>query len=253
MRHFSRRKLGTMPPLSSGVLARAPVRALVFGSGPPQRLTASNREARFLAVDLPAIARAADADLFAASGAAKLPHVFLGRPRVRACTLQQTFLTHRGRLVLLRATMANIGRNDPCVCGSGKKYKRCCYLAAVAPVLPPAAVATAPAADHHHNHLCDYCVEDRINRLADSALDLLLADRHDEAEAVCHQLMSEFPDEVEGIDMLAMVCEARGDRRRALELLRQAIDIADSTPDFDAETRSLMYERRIELETSQHA
>jgi SEC-C motif len=145
--------------------------------------------------------------------------------------------------------MANIGRNDPCACGSGKKYKRCCYLAAVATVLPP----TAPPADHHHNHLCDYCVEDRINRLADSALDLLLADRHDEAEAVCNQLMSEFPDEVEGIDMLAMVCEARGDRRRALELLRQAIDIADSTPDFDAETRSLMYERRIELETSQHA
>ncbi len=21
---------------------------------------------------------------------------------------------------------ANIGRNDPCVCGSGKKYKKCC-------------------------------------------------------------------------------------------------------------------------------
>jgi SEC-C motif domain protein len=23
-----------------------------------------------------------------------------------------------------------IGRNDPCLCGSGKKYKKCCYLAA---------------------------------------------------------------------------------------------------------------------------
>ncbi len=22
----------------------------------------------------------------------------------------------------------NIGRNDPCPCGSGKKYKKCCYL-----------------------------------------------------------------------------------------------------------------------------
>ena len=252
MRHFSRRKLGTVPPLSRGMLARPLMRALVLGSGSPQRLTASNREALFLAVDLPAIAHAADADPLTAAAAVKQPHVFLGR---RRAGLQQTFLGHRGRLVLLRATMANIGRNDPCVCGSGKKYKRCCYLAAVAPVAPvrrPTALANAPAVDHH-NHLCDYCVEDRINRLADSALDLLLADRHDEAEAVCHQLMSEFPDEVEGIDMLAMVCEARGDRRRALELLRQAIDIADSNPDFDAETRSLMYERRIELETSQHA
>ena len=23
---------------------------------------------------------------------------------------------------------ANVGRNDPCPCGSGKKYKKCCYL-----------------------------------------------------------------------------------------------------------------------------
>jgi SEC-C motif len=26
--------------------------------------------------------------------------------------------------------MAAIGRNDPCTCGSGKKYKRCCALKA---------------------------------------------------------------------------------------------------------------------------
>jgi len=24
--------------------------------------------------------------------------------------------------------MSNIGRNDPCPCGSGKKYKRCCLV-----------------------------------------------------------------------------------------------------------------------------
>src|SRR5262249_51675242 len=29
--------------------------------------------------------------------------------------------------------MNEIGRNDPCPCGSGKKYKRCCLLAATAP------------------------------------------------------------------------------------------------------------------------
>ena len=146
--------------------------------------------------------------------------------------------------------MANIGRNDPCACGSGKKYKRCCYLAAEAPLLGHA-VANAPAVMDDPGHLCDCCVEEKINRLADRALDLLLADRHDEAEAVCHQLMSEFPGEVEGIDLLAMVCDARGERGRALELLRQAIDIADSDPDFDAETRSLMYERQLDLETAQ--
>ena len=33
----------------------------------------------------------------------------------------------------LKAAMARkpprVGKNDPCPCGSGKKYKRCCYIA----------------------------------------------------------------------------------------------------------------------------
>ena len=32
-----------------------------------------------------------------------------------------------------------IGRNDPCPCGSGRKYKKCCLLAAESPASPPAA------------------------------------------------------------------------------------------------------------------
>jgi len=153
--------------------------------------------------------------------------------------------------------MANIGRNDPCACGSGKKYKRCCYLVPLASPSAHAAVANIAALTvEDHEHVCDYCVDvdDEINRIADRALDLLLEGRDHDAEALCLQLIRDFPDEVEGIDLLAMVCEARGERQRALELLRQAIDIADSNPDFDAEARSLMYERQLELETTlQHS
>lgn len=81
MRHFFHQKLGAPPPLSRRVLARALVRTLVLGPGPPQRLTASNREALALAVDLPAIARGADADIFAAAGALKQPKALLGHRR----------------------------------------------------------------------------------------------------------------------------------------------------------------------------
>jgi len=28
--------------------------------------------------------------------------------------------------VMLQARAANVGRNDPCPCGSGKKFKKCC-------------------------------------------------------------------------------------------------------------------------------
>lgn len=152
--------------------------------------------------------------------------------------------------------MANIGRNDPCACGSGKKYKRCCYLAPVATLSGRAAVASGAVStvDDDHKHHCDFCscdnVDDEIDDLADRALDLLLEGHHHDAEVLCHQLMRDFPHEVEGIDLLAMVCEARGERQRALELLREAIAIADSHPDFDAETRSMMYERQLELEAA---
>ena len=249
MRHFFRRIFASQPSLPRGVLGRPLVRTLIFGPSPAQRLTSSNREALFFAVDLPAIARFADADICGAASALKQSKTSLGR-RLGPRAGQQTFHAHRGRLILLRANMANIGRNDACACGSGKKYKRCC-LAAKPPLLAHVAVRNTPAvmADAPE-HLCDCCVEEEINRLADRAADLIMEDRYDDAEAVCHQLMRDYPDEVEGIDLLAMVCEARGETQRALELVRRAIDIADSHPDFDAETRSLMYERQLELETA---
>ena len=34
----------------------------------------------------------------------------------------------RGRAKTVRRTQPKIGRNDPCPCGSGKKYKKCCML-----------------------------------------------------------------------------------------------------------------------------
>jgi SEC-C motif len=43
-------------------------------------------------------------------------------------------LDEPGSLVKERV-MAKIGRNDPCPCGSGQKYKRCCQHQ---PVMPPA-------------------------------------------------------------------------------------------------------------------
>ncbi len=43
---------------------------------------------------------------------------------------------------------ANIGRNDLCPCGSGRKYKRCCQ-AKDARVEMPAAAQRAPSASRH--------------------------------------------------------------------------------------------------------
>lgn len=137
--------------------------------------------------------------------------------------------------------MAKIGRNDPCPCGSGKKYKRCCLN----PEPQPAEVNAATG--QGDDELCDCCV-DALNERADRALDLILAGHLDEAETMAHDLMRDFPREVEGIDLLSMVSEARGQRERASELLRRAIDIVRVHPHHDAETRVLMRQRLRELE-----
>jgi hypothetical protein len=143
--------------------------------------------------------------------------------------------------------MAKIGRNESCPCGSGKKYKRCC-LAAQAPSSGPPHTEVHPVdLAEGDDDLCDCCL-DALNDRADRALDLILDGHLDEAETMARHLMSDFPREVDGVDLLSMVCEARGERERAAELLRRAIDIVRVNPHHDLETRVLMRQRLTQLE-----
>lgn len=149
--------------------------------------------------------------------------------------------------------MAKIGRNDPCPCGSGKKHKKCCSAAGASPV---AGVEIVPASSALQHHACDVCGGDdvgddeidELNERADHILDEILAGRVDHAEALCHDFIDDFPHDAEGFDLLSMVFEERGQRERALELLRKALSIADANPEYDDETRVLMRERLEELE-----
>ena len=81
--------------------------------------------------------------------------------------------------------MAKPGRNDPCHCGSGKKYKRCCLakdeqderaLVAATPFRPtiPAEIAEKLAAYDH--------AEDELTVASNAAVDLVNAGELDEAE-----------------------------------------------------------------------
>jgi len=142
--------------------------------------------------------------------------------------------------------MAKIGRNDPCPCGSGSKYKRCCLLA-VAPPTPTAAPVLSTADPIVDDDYCDCCI-DRLTDDADRAFELLLDGDLDEAERICLQLMREFPREAEGAELLSMVHEDRGQLRRAAELQRQALDLARANPHVEPETRLVMHQRLKRLE-----
>lgn len=143
--------------------------------------------------------------------------------------------------------MAKIGRNEPCPCGSGKKHKKCCLETTAQPVTE---VLREAALSEPHEHVCDFCSDelDELDDRADHILDELLGGRVDVAEALAHDFIRDFPGEAEGFDLLSMVYEERGQRERALALLRQASEIAHANPDYDADTRLMMRERIMELE-----
>jgi tetratricopeptide (TPR) repeat protein len=123
--------------------------------------------------------------------------------------------------------MAKIGRNDPCPCGSGQKYKRCC--------LPRDAVAERAAADRaatlareaDERSAPDAAIsaeDDGLDDASNGVIDLIDAGRLDEAERAALDLLERYPDVHDGLERLAMVAAARGDRARAAEYYRKAAD-----------------------------
>ena len=144
--------------------------------------------------------------------------------------------------------MVKINRNAACPCGSGKKYKRCCLprdqeTAAqrrdqVAPEKPPSLPPLV-------------AVEDDIDRLSNSVLDLIKEGRLDEAEAACRQLKREFPDAIDWIERTGAVHEARGETEKALEYYRRCLQYIDDHPDYFEEASKDWYRRSIKrLESS---
>ena len=146
--------------------------------------------------------------------------------------------------------MAKPGRNDPCPCGSGKKYKRCCLekdaaskREALAASLKPAspwswvrsrevsaqireAVAVATGDDD----------DDELESASNAAVDLVHAGKLDEAEKAARNLLQRFPDVHDGWDRLGMVYEARGQPKEAADCYRKVIEIIRANGDaYDQE------------------
>ena len=105
--------------------------------------------------------------------------------------------------------MKKAGRNDPCPCGSGKKYKKCCLEKSgredAAPVVEPLRAFI-----------------DRIDALSNQVPELLRAGRVEEAERAAQRLLAEYPDEPDGIERMAEVLEAKGQAKQAAEYYRRA-------------------------------
>ena len=136
--------------------------------------------------------------------------------------------------------MAKTGRNQPCPCGSGKKYKRCCWeLDRNTPPTTPASSDHSGLFTLQHDDLFD---DMELDRLSNSVVTLVNAGRLDEADAVCEQLRTEYPEVHDWLMRKAIICEARGETDLAIEYCQRTIDWMDAHPEgFAPESREPFY------------
>lgn len=128
--------------------------------------------------------------------------------------------------------MPRPGRNDPCPCGSGKKFKRCCLARQEADASAPDEGVPPP----HFASAEPTVFLDDIDRLSNHAVDLIEAGRLEEAEEVCRRLLEEFPDLPDGLVRTAAIHEAREQRREAAQCYRRAADLQlENDPEFGHE------------------
>jgi tetratricopeptide (TPR) repeat protein len=140
--------------------------------------------------------------------------------------------------------MAKTGRNDPCPCGSGQKYKRCCLPREAAAAHAAALAATATSSMVEAD-------DDGLDNASNSVIDLIDAGRLDEAEQAAHALLANYPDVHDGLERLAMVYAARGDRPRAEEYYRKAADFVHAHAEYYDPKMEIYFRRKVtEFESS---
>jgi uncharacterized protein YchJ len=137
--------------------------------------------------------------------------------------------------------MTKVGRNDPCPCGSGKKYKRCCLPGEEAAAVHAAAEAAARAREAAAA-LGEY---DGLDEASNRVVDLIDAGRLDEAEHAAHALLEKYPEVHDGLERLAMVYEARGDRSQAAQYYRSAGDFVHDRPDQYDQAMERYFRRKV--------
>ena len=149
--------------------------------------------------------------------------------------------------------MAKPGRNDPCPCGSGNKYKKCCQPKDEAAEREGQAEAQARRESQAAERRLQVrelkaevaarlrraeeedTYEDELDAASNAVVHLVKAGKLDEAETAARDLLVRFPEVHDGWDRLGMVHEACGNSREAADCYRKVIAIIRQHPDdYDA-------------------
>jgi tetratricopeptide (TPR) repeat protein len=100
--------------------------------------------------------------------------------------------------------VSKIGRNDPCPCGSGKKYKQCCEATGAAPIqsatsnFSPQQALQIAMSQHQAGNLAS-------------------------AEALYKQVLRAQPKQADALHLLGLIAKQKGDFKTALQLMKQSL------------------------------
>jgi len=130
------------------------------------------------------------------------------------------------------------GRNDPCPCGSGKKYKHCCLDKDRAVEFAPLAAKRVELEGQRADQAIELALleSQALDEESNAVVDLVHGGRLDEAERAARELLVRYPEVHEGYDRLGMVYEARGQLREAADCYRKVVELVRANPaDYDPE------------------
>jgi tetratricopeptide (TPR) repeat protein/SAM-dependent methyltransferase len=109
--------------------------------------------------------------------------------------------------------MKKTGRNEPCPCGSGKRYKNCCIRAEGVQSIGEQGAQSIPAA-------------------IQAAVRHVQAGRLPQAEACCRQVLQIAPHHPDALHLLGLVAYQLGKNAIAVELISRAIELKSSDPNY---------------------
>jgi len=141
--------------------------------------------------------------------------------------------------------MVTVGRNAPCPCGSGNKYKKCCLAKDEHEAALRRAAAAPPLEAAEPTWVLE---DDGLDDLSNSVVDLVRDRRYDEALVVCRRLLDEFPDVVDGLERSGMVYAAMGNHSVAADFYRQAYAFVTHPSRRDDYDDADYYREKIEKE-----
>jgi hypothetical protein len=159
-----------------------------------------------------------DPDAIALKAGISKAHLF----RIRDDLLAQV---ERERANATDAPSQKIGRNDPCPCGSGKKYKHCCLDR-------PTTTGQARRTGEEENQSAKKAEQAKLIKRIEKAFGLLRSGRYTEAIDRASTLITRYPNEDRLHDIVMTGHLYAGEYKTAIDICRNRLAVAESEKSY---------------------